>query len=155
MAQSIPTIDLAGKRYQGTAAPSGGTFTADYPIPTDQGARLVAVALFSSASGGHLLNFGTLRAEYAVANKNGTLSAPTAITTPGSTNPLNSSTTGEAAAHVQASDTAFSNVGGGIFPLLQWSISATNARCTFTNNSSTSITANVTIVIQAILVGST
>ncbi len=149
MAQSTATIDY-GKVFQGTAT-ANGTFTADYPIPTDKGARLVAVAIISAASGGHMNAFGSLRAEYVVENQNGVLSAPTAVS---STNPLNSTVAGEATAHVQASDATFS--GGAGSPIgLAWSISGTNARATFQNNSGTGVTANVTIVIDAIIVGST
>jgi hypothetical protein len=153
MAQSKVTIDY-GKVYQGTAAASGGTFTADYAIPTDTGARLVAVVLLSAANAAHMNAFGSLRAEYVVENQNGTLSAPAAVPAPGSTNPLNSSTAGEATAHVQATDAAFSNSGGGLYPTAVWTISGTNARLTVTNQSVTSIVANVSVVISAIIAGS-
>lgn len=151
MAQSAFTFKR--KLYIGAAAAGGGTFIADFPIPIDKGARLEAFVFLSQATSSHLNNFASLRAEYVVENKNGTLSAPAVVT--GSTNPLNSNTAGEQAAHVEASDAGFNNPGGGTFPTAVWTISATNARLTVTNNSSTSIAANVTVEIVARIVGST
>lgn len=155
MTQSKATIDY-GTVYQGTAAAAGGTFVADYAIPIETGARLVAIVILSDGGGtGRLVNFASLRAEYVVENNHGTLNAPAAIPTPASTNPLNSSTAGEAAAHVQASDAAFNNSGGGFYPSAVWSISGTNARLTVTNRSATAVVADVTVVISAIIAGST
>lgn len=153
MGQSVVTYDM-GKIYQGTAAAGGGTFVVDTPIPTDQGARLTATVFLSAASASHLNAFASLRAEYVVENQNGTLSAPAVVLT-GSANPLNSNTAGEAAAFVQTTDSAFDNAGGGTHPTAVWTISGTNARMTVTNQSATSIVANVTVVISAIFVGST
>ncbi len=153
MAQSKPTIDY-GKVYQGTAAASGGTFTADYAIPANQGARLRAQVFLSAASAGSLNAFASLTAEYVVSNIAGTVAVP-GIILASSADPLNSNTAGEAAAFVQATDSAFDNAGGGLHPTAVWSVSGTNARLTVTNQSVTSIVANVTVVISAILVGST
>lgn len=153
MGQSLPIIDL-GKTYQGTAAASGGTMTADYAIPTDTVARLRAVVILSSASASHLSAGASLCAEYVVQNKNGTLSVP-GVVLAGSADPLNSSTAGEAAAFVQATDSGFDNAGGGLHPTAAWTISGTNARLTVTNQSVTSVVANVTVIISAIIVGST
>lgn len=157
MGQSVVTIDRVVS--QGTAAPGGGTLTVDYAIPTDQCARLVAVAILTHANASHLTAAASLRAEYVVENQNGTLSAPSATTNPvTSVNPLDSTVTGEAAAHVQATDLGFTNtVSSNLAPAINWSISGTNARLTITNNSNgaSSIAANVSVIIDAILVGST
>jgi len=144
--QSVATIDQ-GKVYQGTAGASGGTFTADYAVPTDQVARLRAECIVSIASGGHLASCASLVAEYVVENKNGTVSAPSAIAS--SNNPANDTTTTFVASAAQASDYIATGA-----VTLTWSISGTNARCTFTNVGNPSAV-NVTVVIKAILVGST
>ena len=148
MGQSTVTIDY-GKVYQGTAAGSGGTFTADYAIPTDQAAKLRATAVASHATAAHLDGAASIVAEYVVQNKNGTVTAPGA--TSGSNNPSNSATTTFVASAAQASD---AGVWSGGVPALAWSVSGTNARCTFTNTGTAS-TVNVTIVIEAIIAGST
>jgi len=143
------------KLYTGTAAASGGTFIADFDMASfnDKGARLEAFVFLSSATSSHMNNFASLRAEYVVENKNGTVTATTAVT--GSTNPLNSTTAGEQAAHVETSEAGFNNAGGDTFATAVWTISTTKARLTVTNNSTTSITANVTVEIVARIVGST
>ncbi len=157
MAQSKSTIDY-GKVYQGTAAASGGICTFDYPIPTDQGARLEARVLMSAASGGHMNAFGSLWAEYVVENQNGTLSTPAAAQC--SFNPINSNTVVATSlgggAKVQAMDGAFkADPAVGPFSSATWSINGTNARLTVTNQSNTSVTANLTVIINAFIAGST
>ena len=146
MGQSICKVDL-GAVYQGVSTSAGGTFTADYAIPTDQVARLRAECIVSSATSSHLAACASLMAEYVVENKNGTLSAPSAISS--GLNPANNSSTTFVASGAQASDYVATGA-----VTLTWSISGTNARCTFTNVGNT-ISVNVTIVISAILVGST
>lgn len=148
MAQSLAIID-GGKVYQGTAAGTGGTFTADYAVPTDKAAKFRATAIASHAAASHLDGAASLVAEYVLQNKNGTVTAPGA--TSGSNNPANSTTTTFVAAAAQASD---ASVWSGGVPTLTWSINGTNGRVTFTNTGTAS-TVNVTIVIEAIIVGST
>lgn len=147
MAQSTVTIDT--QVYQGTAAGSGGTFTADYAIPTDKCAKMRATVIASHAAASHLDGAGSCTAEYVLQNKNGTVTAPTAAT--GSANPCNSTTTTFVASTAQAFD---AGIWSGGTPNASWSISGTNGRLTFTNTGSAS-TVNVTVVIQAIIVGST
>lgn len=153
MGQSVCTVDQ-GKIFQGTAAASGGTFVCDYAVPTDTVARLTAVVMLSAASASHMSASASLRAEYVIGNYNGTLAVPS-VTLASSANPLNSNTAGEAAAFVQATDSAFDNAGGGTHPTAAWTISGTLARLTVTNQSVTGIVANVTVVISAVIVGST
>lgn len=144
MAQSTVTIDRS--IYQGTAAASGGTFNADYAVPTDKTAYLRATCIVSSASAGHQANTAVLVAEYVAQNKNGTVTAPAAITS--SNNPSNSNTATFVASAAQVSDYA-----GGA-PTLTWSVSGTNARATYTNNGIGSVV-NVTIYVEVMIVGST
>ncbi len=157
MGQSKASIDYDAV-YQGTAAASGGICTFDYPIPTDQGARLEARVLMSAASGGHLNAFGSLWAEYVVENKNGTLAAPAAAQC--SFNPINSNTVVATSlgggARVQAMDGAFkADPAVGPFSSATWSISGTNARLTVTNQSNSAVTANLTVFVKAYIAGST
>jgi hypothetical protein len=148
MAQSTAIIDQ-GKVYQGTAASAGGTFTADYAIPTDKAATLRAVCMASHATASHMDGAASLVAEYVLQNKNGTVTAPTAIAS--SNNPANATTATFVASAAQASD---AGVWSGGTPTLAWSISGTNGRVTFTNTGA-SATVNVTVIISAIIVGST
>jgi hypothetical protein len=147
MAQSAVTVDY-GKVYQGTAANAGGTFAANYAIPANQVAHLRARCIVSHATAGALDNCAALVASYVAENKGGAAaSAPTALV--GSNNPSNSNTT-----TFEASDAQASEYGGSGLVTLTWSVSGTDAVCTYTNVGNT-VTVNVTIVIEAILVGST
>lgn len=150
MGQSILTDDQ--KVFQGTVTHGGGTFTADFTVPTDQVMRLRAWAFLSAASASHLTAGCAVCGEYVVQNKNGTVTALTAET--GSQNPNNSDTTNVTSLvgnmGVQATDNATWN---GI-STCHWSIVATSARLTVTNNSSTT-DANVTVLIETKTVGST
>jgi hypothetical protein len=143
------------KLFTGTAAASGGTFVADFDLASfvDKGVRIEAFVFGSAATSSHLHDFASLRAECVAANKNGTVAFST--TSSGSANPLNSNTAGEAAAHVECSDAGFNNAGGGTFMTAVWTISTTKARLTVTNNSVTSITANITVEMIVRIVGST
>ncbi len=145
MAQSATTLDK--QIFQGTAASSGGTFAASYAVPTDQVAYLTAHCIVSRASGGHTADCAALVATQVAVNKNGTTTAPAAIS--GSANPSNSATTTAVAAQAQASEY---NASGAV--TLTWSISSPSAVCTYTNVGNAN-GVNVTIVIDAILVGST
>jgi hypothetical protein len=152
-AQATATAVVVDQKVcKGTAAASGGTMTCDYATTLDRATRLVAHVGLTNFAASHLANAGFVTCEYVVENKNGTV---TAVPTFGSTiNPANENTATFVAAHAQGSDTAFSNSGGGTFPQCRWSISTTNARVTVTNNSVTSITADVTVWIQAFNFGS-
>ena len=125
----------------------GGTTVCDYPVTTDRAYRLVANVGLANLTASHLNAAAFITCEYIIENKNGVLSAPGALT--GSNNPSNNTTTTFVAAHAQASD--FPTAGSG--PTCAWTISATNARVTITNNSN-SLTADVTTVIQATQFGS-
>jgi hypothetical protein len=147
MAQSVIIRDT--KYFQGTAAGSGGTFTADYPIPIDKAAKLRATVIASHATTSHLDGAASLVAEYVVQNKNGTVTAPAAIAS--SNNPANDTTTTFVASAAQASD---AGIWSGGTPTIAWSISTTNARLTFTNTGA-SVTVNISVIIDAFVVGST
>ncbi len=150
MAQSAVTIDRSIQQFSAVSI-SGGTAVMNIATHSDKGMRLRAICMFSAASASHMSNFGSLTAEYVVQNKNGTLTATAAATS--SFNPINSSTTvatGYIGKDVQADDHAALN---GICTLT-WSVSGTNAVCTFTNNSSTTAL-NVSIVIDTWESGST
>lgn len=150
MALSALTRDSFEQATSGVTT-SGGTAVMNIATHTDKGMRLRAVCMFSAASASHLANFGSLTAEYVVQNKNGTLTATAAATS--SFNPINSNTTvatGYIGKDVQADDHAALN---GICTLT-WSVSGTNAVCTFTNNSSTTAL-NVIISIDTWESGST
>lgn len=146
-----PSLDMKLCTANAVAA-SGGTMTCDYATTTDRAYRLTALVGMSNFSASHLNATASIFCEYVVENKNGTLSAPAAITS--SLNPAAENSTTYIAAHVQASDAAFNNAGGGTFPSCRWTISGTNARVTVTNQSVTSVTADVTVLIQAFVFGS-
>lgn len=152
-AQATSTAIVVDQKVcKGTAAAAGGTMTCDYATTIDRATRLVASVGLSNFSAAHLANAGFITCEYVVENKNGTVTAPAVF---GSTvNPANENTATFVAAHAQATDSAFSNPGGGTFPQCRWTISGTNARVTVTNNSITSVTADVTVWIQAFNFGS-
>jgi hypothetical protein len=152
-AQATATAILVDQKVcTGAAAAAGGTMTCDYATTTDRATRLIANVGLSNFSAAHLANAGFITCEYVVENKNGTVTAPAVF---GSTvNPANENTATFVAAHAQATDSAFSNPGGGTFPQCRWTISGTNARVTVTNNSITSVTADVTVWIQAFNFGS-
>jgi len=123
------------KVVAGTAANSGGTFTADVPIPTGRSCRIEARVFMSNATDPSTPS-GSLYAEGSYANRGGTVSALTALT--GSINPMSSTDT--AAARSEGLDAGF--VGGGP-SVASFSISTTNARLTLTNNGT--VSADVTI----------
>lgn len=148
MAQSKPTRDL-GKWFQGTAAGTGGTFTADYPIPIDTTVKLRATIIASHATAAHLDGGASIVCEAVFQSKNTVVTLPAA--TSGSNNPATSATTTFVAAAAQASDAGLWS--GGV-PTATFSVSGTNGRCTFTNTGTAS-TVNVTIWIDAWIVGST
>lgn len=145
-ATSTPIV-VDQKVCTGSAASGGGTMTCDYPTTTDRASRLVAVVGMSNILAGHLQNVGLLNCEYVVGNKNGTVTASTALAS--SNNPANDNTTTYVAAHAQALDSGF--VSGGPSNCA-WSISGTNARLTVTNLGGT--TADVTVWVQAFNFGS-
>lgn len=145
MGQSVFTIDR--QVSQGTAANGGGTFAPTYAVPTDKMVKLYAHCLVTRASASHLADCACLSAAYVAVNKNGTVTAPAALTN--STNPSNSNTTTFVASDAQASE-----YGGSGLVTLTWSVVGTDAVCTFTNVGNPS-TVNVTIVIEAYIVGST
>ncbi|HTQ45609.1 MAG TPA: hypothetical protein VMI75_22775 [Polyangiaceae bacterium] len=148
-AQATPTAFVVDQKVCTATgvATLGGTMTCDYATTTDRASRIVANVGLTNLSGGHLNVGAFITCEYVVENKNGTVSAPTAISS--SNNPANNTTTTFVAAHAQASD--FATAGSG--PTCAWSISGTNARLTVTNNSNTS-TADVTVWLQAFNFGS-
>ncbi|HEY1956059.1 MAG TPA: hypothetical protein VGH28_10605 [Polyangiaceae bacterium] len=145
-ATSTP-INVDQKVCTGTAAASAGTMTCDYATTTDRATRLVANVGMSALATGHLTATSFITCEYVVENKNGTVSAPTAITS--SNNPSNNTTSTFVAAHAQASDSAFASTGPST---CVWSISGTNARVTVTNQGATA--ADVTVWVQAFSFGS-
>ena len=135
---------------KGTAAAAGGTFTADFAIPTDRVVRVEVRGFLSGQTGGagHVVS-ASLYAEGAYENQNGTVVAVTAAS--GSTNPSNSTTL--AAQRAQACDAAL--VGGGAGPsTLALSVSSTNVRATLTNNSDSAQSAEAVVYFEAFIAGS-
>jgi hypothetical protein len=135
----------------GSTVGPASTYAPTVAIATDKVERLRATAFYSSSSGGHLQYAGSLTAEYVVQNSNGTLTAVLAATS--SFNPTNSNTTilsGIVGEPVQADN--HTNFNGG--STLVWSVSGTNAVCTFTNGAS-AISVYVTIIVETFAVGST
>lgn len=145
MAQSTVTRDT--QTSQGTAASSGGTFNADYVIPTDKTVMMRVYCIVSAASASHQASSAALYAEYVVENKNGTVTALAALGS--SVNPGNSNTATFVAAHAQGSDYGASGT-----VTLTMSVSGLNARATYTNVGN-AVSVNVTIVFDVIIVGST
>lgn len=147
MGQSVPTIDR--KVFQGTAGSGGGTFVATLTTSaapfTDQVIRLQARVYLSSASASHLVNGCSLVAEYVVENKNNTTTAVAAITS--SANPDNSG--GLVGQHPEVADTAMNT------STANWTLASSNATLTVTNNGTGSVAANVTVVMDIEMVGST
>lgn len=117
MAQSTPTKHEIVKQFATTAS---GIATFDIPTTTDQVQRIKVYCIASSATASHLSAGGAWVAEYVVENKNGTVTAISAVGS--SNNP--SSFANLAASNAEAGDTAFVNTTG------VWSVSGTNARLT-------------------------
>lgn len=138
-----------------TVTTSGGTYAPTVAVPTDKAMRLRATAIFSSSNAGHLQFAGSLVAEYAVQNANGTLTAiPAAgnsqVPTNSNTVTVSGATTNMTGEYVEADNHANFN---GISTLV-WTVSGTNAVCTFTNNSTTAAVF-ITIYVETFTVGST
>ncbi len=127
--------DLAG------ITSGGGTATVTYALPTDCAVFLFAKVLILNASASHLNGSCCLQAEMHAENKNGTCSAPGAVTG-GGINPGNSTTVGFLDAHAQGSDI---NSGTPTSPTAAWTVSGTNGVLTVTNNFSASVDAMVWI----------
>lgn len=123
MAITAAIIDQTITNLTGIAA-SGGTATVDTAIATDTLVRLVAYVMLLQASASHLSKDAQLYCEYCVQNKNGTVTACTAIAT--SANPDNS---GGVALTTKPETNELSAV-----CTANWTISSTNARLTITNN---------------------
>lgn len=138
-----PILDR--KTFTGTAAHGGGTFTADYAVPTDRGVVIKANVIFSAQTGApaHLTIVTNMVTQYCVRNNNGTLAEPTAMA--GSSNP-------RTAANLVAADVETDEFAGGAPSSATFSISTTNARLTATNNAS-SQDADVTVVMEVLLFG--
>lgn len=144
MSAVAPKVE--SKVLQGTAAASGGTFTVDFPIPADRVCRLEARVVLANKAAS--FKGASLYAEGDYKNDGGTVTALAAIS--GSTNPMNSSNlTGSRA---QASDAAFTGAGPGP-ATAAFSVSGTNARLTVTNNSDTSVAADVTVFLDVKVAG--
>ena len=135
---------------KGTAAASGGTFTADFAIPTDRVARVEVRAFLCAQTGGagHIVS-ASMYCEGVYENQNGTLAAVT--TFPGGSNPYAASNL--VGSRAQASDAAFTSTGGTVPPALALSISSTNVRATLTNNSDSSQAADATVYFEVFLSG--
>jgi hypothetical protein len=148
--QSAVTTDH--QVFQGTATSGGGTYVVTLPTNaapyTDQLIRIIGRAYLTEASGGHLLNSAALIAEYVIENKNNTTTAVTALGT--SSNPANSNTAGfELTSRPEVADTAMNT------STAVWTLSSSQAVLTVTNNGTGSVNANVTVVVDIEMVGST
>lgn len=130
---------------KGTAANSGGTFTADVAIPTAKSCRIEARIGMSDATDPGAPS-AALYAEGAYTNRGGTVTVITALT--GSTNPMSS--TAIAAARAEGVEAGF--IGGGP-SVAAFSVSGTNARLTLTNNGT--VSADVTVYFEIFTWGST
>jgi hypothetical protein len=145
MGQSVLTLDR--QATQGTAASGGGTYAPTYAIPTDKVVYLRAHCIVSRAVSSHLNDCAALTASAVFINKNGTVTLAGALTN--SNNPASSNTTTYVASDAQASDYNASGV-----VTLVFSVSTPNAVCTYTNVGNPN-GVNVTIIMDAIIVGST
>lgn len=134
---------------KGTAAAAGGTFTADFPIPTDRVVRAEVYGFLTAKPGGSIIA-ASMFAEGVYANAGGTVSAVTAFT--GGANPQSAAAL--VGSRAQASDAAFTG-GGGTPPTLVLSVSSTNVRATITNNSASAQAADATIYFECTLAGTT
>lgn len=139
---AIARGDLDIKKFTGTAAAAGGTFTADYALPTDVGARILARTYLIQGGASHLVKMTALVSEYVVRNNNGALAAPAAIA--GSANPDNSG--GLVGSRVEVDEFA-----GGSNSTAAWTISGTNMRLTVTNQHLTQA-ADVLVIMEVDLV---
>ena len=150
MGQSTVTFDR--QVFQGTATSGGGTFVVTLPTNaapyTDQAIRLIARTYITSASGSHLVNVAAILSEYVVENKNNTTTAATALAT--SSNPVNSNTVGFALTSRPGTADTPVNTSTAV-----WTLSSSQAVLTVTNNGTVSVNANVTVVVDIEMVGST
>lgn len=130
----LPTPSSTGyaSRYAcgGTATSGGGTFTCDLTPTIDRVSYVTAHVLASHVNAAHLADALSLTCSASVANKNGTLSFPGAVS--GSSNPST-----VAAAYAQGEDANWIS-GGGSPSTCAFSIVGGALRLTFTDQGSVS-----------------
>lgn len=134
-------VVLDRKLFSGTAAAGASPFF-DVAVPTDKALFLRAHVFLTALSVGNLIAVGGLVAEYVIYNNNGSLTAPTAITT--SSNPQNSANL--IAVWAEAEDPVLEGIATPSTAV--WSHTGTVARLTVTNNGVQD--ADVTITVDVI-----